>query len=40
VNNDLHVDFENPQMLRCIVYISKKVLNNFFPKFCFEERFD
>jgi hypothetical protein len=29
VNDDLHVDFENLQMLWCIVYKSKKVASNF-----------
>jgi len=35
VNDDLHVDLENPQMLKCIVYISKKMVSNFFPKVLF-----
>jgi hypothetical protein len=35
VNDDLHVDFENPQMLRCIVYILEKVVSNFFTKVLF-----
>jgi len=30
VNDDLHVDFENPQMLKCIVYILEKVISNCF----------
>jgi hypothetical protein len=29
VNDDLHVDFENLQMLQCIIYISEKMASNF-----------
>ncbi len=35
MNDDLHVDFENPQMLKCIVCILEKVVSNFFPKVLF-----
>jgi len=29
VNDDLHVDFENLQMLQCIIYILEKMAGNF-----------
>ncbi len=42
MNDDSSIDLENPQMLQCVVFKSKKTSSNqyFGLKFGFEEMFD